>query len=413
MRDFTYFPQNLNVYARLAGPDRKLLPEYRQNELNEKFDKILFGPWDMSRTSIGKSEMLAPFSRARDYKANGSPWQQSEWNAMRANANGAAYPSMAASAITLRNTDLRELPTHEPRYSEITGNPRENPFDYFQQSLLPPGTPLLAAHKSQDGRWYYVECPIAGGWVDANDIALVDASFRSEWRRGSYAALIKDKVVLPGTGTGKGDSLAGIGTILPLKKRHSNGRLDVLVPIARSQYAEVAEISLSSNEARPKPMPLTPANVALVGNQMINQPYGWGGMLGERDCSALTRDLFTPFGIWLPRNSVAQAKRGSIISLAGLSPQQKAETIMRNGTPFLSLVGMKGHITLYLGIWKGEPAIFHNVWGVRVIKNGNDDERFVIGKAVITSIAPGMELENLYRTVTFTDRIRTLSTPGN
>ena len=35
-------------------------------------------------------------------------------------------------------------------------------------------------------------------------------------------------------------------------------------------------------------------------------------MFGDRDCSALTRELLTPFGIWLPRNSVAQARTGAV-----------------------------------------------------------------------------------------------------
>lgn len=412
IQDIQHFPQNLEVYAREAGPDRRLLPEYRQDELNAAFDRIFFGPWEMTRTSISRKYMLASFARARGYKSHSAPWRQSDWDAMRANANGATFPAMAAHGITLRNTDLRELPTHEPRYSEPTENPADNPFDNFQQSLLPIGTPLLVAHKSLDGRWYYVECPVAGGWVDANDVGLTDASFRKLWRSGTYAALMRDKVRLPGTGPDNKDSLAGIGAILPLKNKNSNGSLDVLLPLAGSQYAKIGETRLAAQDAKQKPMPLTPANVARIGNEMMNQPYRWGGMLGGRDCSATTREILTPFGIWLPRNSVAQAKRGSVISLEGMTPEQKAQTIMRDGVPFLSLVGMRGHITLYVGIWKGQPAIFHNAWGVRVIKDGNDDERFVIGKAVVTSIKPGIELKNLYRPITFVDRLRTLTTPG-
>ena len=51
------------------------------------------------------------------------------------------------------------------------------------------------------------------------------------------------------------------------------------------------------------PIAMTPANFARLGNQILGQHYGWGGMLGLRDCSAMTRDLMTPFGIWLPRGN--------------------------------------------------------------------------------------------------------------
>ncbi len=61
------------------------------------------------------------------------------------------------------------------------------------------------------------------------------------------------------------------------------------------------------------------------------------------------------------------------------------------------------------GKYDGEAAIFHNVWGLRIVENGNDDARLVVGKAVVTSITPGMEIRNLYRPVTFVDRLRSLT----
>ncbi len=413
IRDLVDFPQNLEVYAKIAGPNRQLLSQARQDEMEKSFINTLFGPWHMTRSSIRKKDVAALFGRARGYKDATRMWSQPEWSDMLANAGLASFPNKAISAITLRNTDLRELPTHEYRFTEPTANIKDNPFDYFQYSLLPAGTPLLVAHTSRDGRWHYVECPIAGGWVDANDVAYVDANFKSLWQSGKYAALVKDKVTLPGTGLGGGDSQAGIGTVLPAAPGWSNASPRVYVPIRGSTgFAESAEVDLAPDSTSIMPLPLTPANVARIGNQFMGQPYGWGGMAGLRDCSAMTRDILTPFGIWLPRNSSAQARRGSVISLNGLSPSEKAAIILRSGVPFLSLVGMKGHIALYVGEWKGKPAIFHNTWGERIVRNDNDNERLVIGRTVVTSISPGKELKNLYRPVTFTDRIRSLSTPG-
>lgn len=414
LQDLKEFPQNLEVYAKAVGPNKRLLSPQRQDEMFHSFINTVFGPWEMQKSSIRKKEVVGAFGHARGYKDGSRLWTQMEWDAMRNNANLASYPNRNLPAITLRNTDLRELPTHEARFSEPTPNVQDNPFDYFQYALLPIGTPLLIVHTSLDGRWHYVECPVAGGWVDASDVALVDDSFKSLWRIGSYAALIKDKVNLPGTGKNDKDSLAGIGAVLPAALGWTANSPKVLVPVqGKNGMADSAEIDLAPNSAIIMPMPLTAGNAARIGNQLINQAYGWGGMLGLRDCSAMTRDILTPFGIWLPRNSAAQARKGSVISLTGLSPSEKAATILHNGVPFLSLVGLRGHITLYVGNWKGKPAIFHNVWGLRIVKDGNDDERFVIGRAVVTSISPGMELENLYRPVTFVDRLRALATPGN
>lgn len=414
-QDLRDYPQNLDVYARQAGGDRPIVDAAAQAAMNAAFDRIFFGPWEMTKTSIRRRVVAAFFRKARGFKADGTHWRQQEWDDMAANAHLDDFPSQAAQAITVRATDLRELPTHEPRFSEPTPVPRANPFDYFQYSLLPPGTPILIAHATRDSGWYYVECPVAGGWVDARDVALVDDDFKRLWRNGRLAALVRDKTPLPGApgGPDAQGAEAGIGAVFPLVRLRSDGGCDILAPFKNARgMAASAELPLPAGSAVPKPLALTPGNVAKVGNVMMGQPYGWGGMFGERDCSALTRDLFTPFGVWLPRNSAAQARRGVVIPLEGMSAQEKEERVLADGVPFLSLVGMRGHIMLYLGAWKRRPVIFHNVWGVRVVQDGNNNARCIIGRAVVTSLTPGRELKNLYLPVTFVDRVRTLTTPA-
>ncbi len=416
--DLRQFPQNLEIYAQNVGPDKHLISQTEQGRQLARFDRIFFGPWDMRKTSMRKRDVAAIFGKARGYRQGNERWTQTEWDAMARNANLKNFPTRAQAAITVRNTDLREMPTHLTRFSEPTPDPRANPFDYFQYSLLPLGTPLLIAHTSLDGRWHFVECPIAGGWVDADDLALVDEGFAAAYRNSRFAAIVKDNVRLGGNSgiTGPADGLSvSIGAILPLPGGAAgNSPVNLLAPVKSGNgMAATTPVTIAPDSAVLRPLPLTAGNVARVGNVMMGQRYGWGGMFGERDCSALTRDLFTPFGLWLPRNSVAQARTGAVSSLEGMSAKEKEEAILRNGVPFLSLVGMRGHITLYVGKYLGRPAIFHNVWGVRTIDGPDNNARFVIGRAVVTSITPGEDLKNLYRGTTFVDRLRTLSTPAD
>lgn len=402
LEDLRVFPQDLTVYARAAGADKAILSREEQRAQAARFIGRYFGAWDMDRASIRKKEVAAAFRKARGYKDGSTRWTQPEWDALRANAALEHYPSAAQPAITIRNTDLRELPTRERRFSEPTPDPHANPFDYFQYSLLPVGTPLLIAHTSRDGRWHYVECAVAGGWVAAQDVAPVGESLRAAYRNGPFVTPLRDKVPLGDTG-----ATADIGAILP-----SDGA-DTLAPVRGPDgMAALRPVRLAANQAAAWPLPMTPRRVAGLGNVMRGQPYGWGGMFGDRDCSGLTRDILAPFGIWLPRNSVAQARVGVVHPLTG-DARAKEARILQNGVPFLSLVGMRGHIMLYVGRHKNRPAIFHNVWGVRVIEDGNDNARHVIGKAVVTSVTPGAELPNLYRPVSFVDRLRTLSTPAD
>jgi len=409
IRDMRSFPQDLTVFAQQAGAETPLLDSQAQAEQDARFNRIFFGPWDMRKTSIRKRDVEIYFRKAKGYKYGDVRWTQDEWDAMRANAGLKSFPNTAMYGITVRNADLREMPSHTPRFSEPTPDPRINPFDYFQYSLLPVGTPVFIAHTSRDGNWYYVETPVAAGWVDANDIGIVDEAFEASYKTGSYVAVLRDNVPLPGSLAGQ----VNIGTVLPLAPSQSdNTRLAVLVPVKNGSRANVVTLTLAHEDAAIKPLPMTPAQVALIGNVMMGQRYGWGGMFGDRDCSALTRELLTPFGIWLPRNSLSQARSGRRIMLDGMSIKEKEKAILRDGVPFLTLVWLRGHIMLYVGPYKGRPAIFHNVWGVRTVEGASDNERFVIGRAVVSSITPGSELRNLYRTTTFGDRVNSITVLG-
>lgn len=416
LEDLRRYPQNLHEYAKAAGEDKLLMSAAEQAHQTARFIRLTFGPWEMVKTSSRKRDVAVLFNKARGYKNGDTRWTQAEWDSMSANAALGSFPSRCQAAIAVRNTNLRELPTSEPRFSEPTPDPKANPFDYFQYSLLPVGTPVLIAHTSRDGRWHYVECAIAGGWVADEDLAPVSAEFKNSYRNSVFAAFIRDKVNLA---TPMGSVIANIGTILPMRSPASTYEgagqaIDILTPIRGADgMATLAPVTVAGTDAVAWPMRMTPGNVAKVGNVMMGQPYGWGGMFGDRDCSALTRELLATFGIWLPRNSVSQARTGSITMLEGMPTDAKEDQIMRNGVPFLSLVGMRGHIMLYVGKYNGRPVIFHNVWGIRTVEDNDTDRRFVIGRAVVTSITPGAELKNLYRTTTFADRLRTLSTPAD
>ena len=410
LEDIRKFPQDLMAYAKLQKQDTPLIDQKIQLREDEYYMRVFFGPWNMKKASQKKRAISSLFKKARGYKIGGAAWQQREWNLMLQNANLKTYPSKLQPAITIYNTNLREIPTHEYRFSEPTNDINENPFDLFQYSILHAGMPVMIVHTSNDGLWHYVECPIAGGWVAASDLAYVDESFMEKWKNNKFVAITKDNVQLDGIAMSMKNQ-GNIGMILPTVGEDKK-TWQVLLPISGSgNKAEIKQISLPKNVAQLKPIVLTPKNAATIGNVMMGQRYGWGGTLGLRDCSALTRDMLAPFGIWIGRNSSVQAKTGLVINLDGLLGSEKEKIVLNQGIPFLSLVGLKGHITMYVGPYKGRPAIFHNIWGLRTVDGSNTNSRFVIGRAVVTSLTPGLDIENLYREKTFVDRLRSLSTP--
>ena len=134
----------------------------------------------------------------------------------------------------------------------------------------------------------------------------------------------------------------------------------------------------------------------MIFDELIKEPYGWGELLNHRDCSALTRDFIAPFGIYLGRNSASQKYSGKYYDLENINAQDKKEFILKNAIPFLTLVYLKGHIMLYIGEENGEPLVFHNIWGVKTLDENKTMGRFIIGRAVVTTLNPGRELKYFY-----------------
>jgi hypothetical protein len=109
----------------------------------------------------------------------------------------------------------------------------------------------------------------------------------------------------------------------------------------------------------------------------------------------MIKDLFAPFGLWLPRHSADQAKEGgTFIDLQKLSPKEKELMILKQGIPYLTLIWRRGHIMLYIGSYQGRVLVFHNLWGVRTKDFLGRETRKIVGHAAITTLHPGIEFHD-------------------
>ncbi|WXG60402.1 NlpC/P60 family protein [Campylobacter concisus] len=110
-----------------------------------------------------------------------------------------------------------------------------------------------------------------------------------------------------------------------------------------------------------------------------------------RDCSLFTKDLLASFGVWLPRNSRAQANIGEKINLKGLSNAAKSKEIKEKGVPYLTLVHLPGHIMLYAGYKGDDIYVVHDAWGLKTANNG----RALIGATAITTLNIGQNRSDI------------------
>lgn len=293
--------------------------------------------------------------------------------------------------ITVDNALVRQLPTHDPVFYDFREAGEGYPFDALQDSALRPGTPVYTLARSNDGAWLLVYSPDLIGWVDARTVASVDERFVATWRNAAQrdlGAIVRANVRLsdtvPGTSTVIYRTFAPIGTVLPMT-RSPDGRQMAMFPVAEVQrQARIRMTALDTSSLVSMPWVLTPRHMAQVMKQQIGRPYGWGNTLFYNDCSAETRSLFAPFGVWLPRHSSDQLRAGKRTDLRAADIDARLRTLAERGRPLMTLIHINGHIMLYLGNVERNgvsvPMTYQNVWGLSPADNSR---RNVIGGSVI------------------------------
>lgn len=399
IKDVTDLSQNHLYYLRDASKEKFLLEKEAQAAMDDNYNERYFSVWHKLQPVHSSLETLSSifsnFTASPGYGENKKKHSSAWSKKLQQNASLENYPNVMQFAITTRHTNLRAMPTNSPHFYKPGGDSSGWPFDNLQISSVLANTPVLVCHLSADKSWALVETSFAFGWIPVEDCARVDENFIKTWESGHYAVVIKDKTAIWDTG-GNFRLRTSIGQIFPLVKDMTD-KMEILIATANENNNAVIKHSVVSRQVIvPKPFPFTYLNAATIANEFMDEPYGWGGLYDNRDCSAMTRDFFAPFGVWLPRNSADQAKKfGTYIDLQNLEPEQKEKIILEQGIPYLSLIWRKGHIMLYIGEEKGRALIFHNIWGLRTIDCDGQAGRKIIGKAVITTLHPGKELNYL------------------
>jgi len=402
IRDIRTLKQDATEYLAPSTSRIPLISPAAQAEINDDYDRIYFSPWHLTEPRYGREDVERQFSKLRrktGYGENRRARPQSWFDALYADANIDSFPNADLPAITITNLDLRLLPTLKPLFRDFSLPGEGYPFDYLQNARVPANAPIRITHISRDKDWYFVDSPIAMGWVPSRDLALADKTFRTRWEQGSYCIAVRDHVPIYDR-SGTFLFRVSIGAQFPVAHRGDSGQYRILVATrGESGEAITRQALVSKEDFVTKPVTANAANVAGLINGMIGQPYGWGGMYGNRDCSAAMKDLFAPFGLWLPRNSRHQANDGGRpIDLAGLSRTEKERLILEKGIPFATLIWRPGHIMLYVGSYRGRPVVFHNIWGLLTRSWSGKEGRRIIGHSVITTLSPGTELRGIRET---------------
>ncbi|MFW9620371.1 MAG: SH3 domain-containing protein [Sulfurospirillum sp.] len=387
-KEMLIYPQNVDFLAQNITP---------QKVAQEDFTYRYYSPWFRTHVSTKKDDALWANKsyglKSRYYGENLQLISDAEIDAIINETNPDAYGSINAHAIMIQNAQMRNLPTEKPFFKKTTLPGEGYPFDYLQTSRIHIAEPLIISHYSKDGAWAFVESSFASGWLPVESFVIVEAKERMELIKANKVAIVKDNISLYNTKQ-RFITYAKVGAILPIVSEDDDFFHAYMYTRDATFSAQKLELRIPKSFAQAVPVAFSKESISKIGDALLGEKYGWGGYLANRDCSAMTRDFLSPFGIWIPRNSAAQKNFGEYISLKDLTPKEKEAMILKNGIAFLSLIYLKGHIMLYAGEFEGKPLVMHNVWGVRTMENGNEG-RNIIGKAVITDLYVGANQPNV------------------
>jgi len=279
-------------------------------------------------------------------------------------------------AMTINYTNQRIIPTQKAMLK------RKNQiyFDRNQNSALDIATPIAILHSTKDGSWHYGIAPTSSGWVRDQDIVfgkrkqilnylnsknfiVTTASKTSLLIKGVYHDYMRMGVKIPYLLSVDDNIMVQIPT-----RNNENNRL-----IFSNATVKKRDIHIGY-------LPYTQENILIQAFKFLHQPYGWGGMFGEQDCSKFIQEIYATTGLYIPRNSASQSRVGQLkIDLNSLNRATRLEQLEKSAKPAISILHLKGHIVLYIGNHNGEPFIIHTVWG-------SSSRHFALGRTAVTSL---------------------------
>ncbi|MCR9191952.1 MAG: SH3 domain-containing protein [Gammaproteobacteria bacterium] len=407
------YSQNVSDYLLVDGDDiskNLLSSDYQHAQLKQFYnhyystDEQGLSPWSKKMVQSvlpwvkkNEPETLDSFNNqdksdiGRHYAENFKEHDQVWWYKLQENMD---FPALNTSeyiaehrAIAITNTFARTLPEAAPDFYHPSVPGQGFPFDNLQESAIWAGTPLYVVSTSKDKAWSLIFS--AGGyasWVKSSDIAYVSSEFIAQWQQAAQhklvaitkteASIVDEQQQFQFTGY--------IGAIFPGAQRHDQ-QTAILIPIKNSNNQAVIKVGLiDTNASAVMPLAASKKNMATLLRELQNRPYGWGGIFFYNDCSQEMKSIFTPFGIWLPRNSVQQARTRPTLDLSSHTMDERLQMLEEKGHPLMTMIYIDGHVMLYLGYKDidnhGLVAMtYQNIWGMSSVTR---DKRYVIGQSL-------------------------------
>ena len=378
----------------------------------QEYEKAYFKPWNIEKIDITLDEArwaYQIFTPKNSYGVNLLPLTQEYFLDIEEKSNFEDFATLNKTAITVVHTDMRAFPSEKPLFLNPDKAGEGFPFDYLQNSSIAPNKPLLVSHYSKDKEWVFVESSFTYGWIKARDMVFMPKKYIKSYQNAQKVFVQKENIPLYDK---KNNFLfrTQIGMLLPIVDMRKKEQKTPVLLISNYKNQESFYITnyIENYIVKKGVLEFNQKNIKDIFHEVSQVKYGWGGMYVNRDCSSILRDFFAPFGIWLPRNSSKQRQIGEVISLKNLTDEAKLQKIKNKAIPFETLLYKKGHILLYVGIQDGKVVVFHNTWGVKTQKDG-EEGRFIIGKPIFSTLEVGSNLKDYDKNASILHKLESMN----
>jgi len=347
-------------------------------------------------------EKLSGYPDEDLFDAAGRKLERSEFDELLRNVALETVPSSQPTryGLVVKRADLRTFPAPLRAYSSAD----DRDIDRFQESALFPGTPVVIAHESRDGNWWFVVSPLYSAWVEKRFIAAGSAEeVLAYTRKAPYLVVTgaKAKTVFTPERPEVSELQLDMGVRVPviaewpagkpvngqhpytahvieLPERASDGTLrftPALLPLTADTSADY--------------LPLSRANLLRQGFKFLGERYGWGHSYNARDCSGFVSDVYRSFGVELPRNTRDQAVTPAInrITFTDADDHERRIAVLRN-LEVGDLVYIPGHVMMVIGRENGTPYVIHDTTGISYRDGTGEVTRVVLNGVSVTPLTP-------------------------
>jgi hypothetical protein len=347
-------------------------------------------------------EELADRPESGLYDESGNLIPTTTLDAIADNRNLAAIPAEQATryGLVVHRADLRTFPDR----LRVFRSPANSDIDRFQESALFPGTPVVIAHESSDGEWWFVISPRYAAWIEKQQVAegtraevfgyvektpyriVTGATVRTVFNpeQSALSELQLDMGVrIP--------LLTGWDADRPVHGQHPYSAHVIELPVRADEGALRLEPALLQKNADTGDdyLPLTRANIVRQGFKFLGERYGWGHSYNGRDCSGFVSEVYRSMGATMPRNTSAQSVSPAL-DKQRFGPEDGSDARLQAVRSLNAgdLVYIPGHVMMVIGAIDGEPWVIHDTTGTSYRSQEGEMVRVQLNAVSVTPLMP-------------------------